>query len=113
MRITRLFLLTILPALAIWFAGCATMSFNSRLALGYNSVTAYTNQAASLFQRGRITLTQAEQASKNAKQAKAALDFANGSGVCPAEPCTKDDQLKFAENILLQLEQTLKAKEGA
>lgn len=114
MKTFKLIISTILLASTIWFSGCTTFSnLNSRIALGYNAVEAYTIQAGSLLQRGRISISQAEQASKNAKQAKAALDYASGaSTVCPAAPCTVQDQLLIAENILLQLEQTLKAKEG-
>lgn len=98
----------------VFAVGCANMHFGlkDRIAVGHDAVTAYTNLAISLRQRERITVKQADQASSNAKRAKAALDFAAGFGVCPAEPCTPADQLMIAEKILLDLEKELKAKEG-
>jgi hypothetical protein len=93
--------------------GCAmNFGLKNRIAVGHDAVTAYTNLAISLRERQRITIEQAEQASSNAKRAKAALDFAAGFGACPAEPCTPADQLMVAEKILMDLEKELKAKEG-
>lgn len=104
--------LIILAALILF--GCSTLNFglNNRLALAYASTDAYVTQTTSLLQRGRITKGQAQQASENAKKAKAALDYASGlSTVCPSTPCTTQDQLAIAEGILLQLERDLKEKE--
>lgn len=89
--------------------GCAAhIGLKDRIAVGYDAVEAYTNLAGSLASRGRLTLEQTKQARKNADRARQALDFAAGIGTCPGEPCTVQDQLMSAEQILLQLERELK-----
>lgn len=89
--------------------GCAAhIGLKDRIAVGYDAVEAYTNLAGSLLLRERISIDQARKARKNADSAKQALDFAAGIGACPGEPCTVQDQLISAEQILLQLERDLK-----
>jgi hypothetical protein len=102
-----------LAMLALLF-GCATMNFGlkNRLALAYNTVTAYVKQSESLYDRGRITNDQARKVRDGAHKAGLALDYASGvSKVCPSNPCTTADQLAIAERILIDLEKELKANE--
>lgn len=104
----------IIIGLFVLLTACSTLNFglNNRIALGYASIGAYSDQTKSLLQRGRITKEQATQALENARNAKAALDYASGiSTQCPSNPCTVPDQLMLAEGLLLNLEKQLKEKE--
>lgn len=100
--------------LGLLLVACASIeapkTFNERLAYGYASVAASRNTAASMLERGRISVEDARSAQSLADQARSALDLARGA-YGKGDVSTAQGQLDLALNVLTSLETYLKARE--
>lgn len=101
--------------LVLALAACVSMetpkSMNERIAYGYASVAAARNTAASMLDRGRITVEDAKKAQALADQSRAALDIARGASI-KGDMKTAQGQLDLALTVLTSLETFLKAQEA-
>jgi hypothetical protein len=107
----------VLASLVLAFlTACASVpSVNGQLQTGYQTVSAYIDQAKNGLARGRISVAQAEQASSNAKKARDTLDKAKTALTACQEklPCT--DYTNLLQNLqpsLLEFELELRKQQG-
>ena len=100
-------------AALILIAGCATLAvpqtFDQRLAYAYGALTAVRDTGTMLIQRERIGLADGVQFLHATDEMRMLLDMARN--VHPTDPLTAENQLKFVNGVLMQLEAFLKEKE--
>lgn len=90
-------------------------SLNGQLQTAYNTVSAYVDVTKNGLARGRISVSQAEQASANAKKAQTTIDQARTALVLCKEqlPCDGyTDLLKSLQPSLLEFELELRKQQG-
>lgn len=94
--------------------GCVSLeapkSFNEKLAYGYASVAASRATAASMLERKRITVEEAQKAQALANQSRTALDLAKGT-YATGDVSTAQGQLDLALTVVTNLEAFLKGKQ--
>lgn len=107
---------TLVSLVLTFLVACSSLpSVNSQLKIGYDTVSAFVDLTKNGLARGRLSVTDAERGSLNAKKAQATLDRA---GVALAEckqttPCDKyTDILKSLQPDLLAFELELRKAQG-